>query len=51
MKAQLLAQLESINADLARLMKELAMYQEKCAVIKAKIEQAKVDIKKYEATL
>ena len=50
-KAELMAQLESINADLARLMKELATYKEKAEFIKVKISAAQAELKKAEGEL
>ena len=50
-KAELLAELESVNADLARLMKELAVYKEKAESIKVKIAAAEAELKKAEDLL
>ena len=50
-KAELLANLENVNANLARLMKELATYKEKAESIKVKIAAAEAELKKAEDLL
>ena len=48
MKAQLLAKLESINADIAGRIKELAIAKEACATIEVQIGELKKEIKSLE---
>lgn len=50
-KAQLLAELEKINAALAQKMKEIAEYKEKCSSIEVKINGARANLKKYQDEL